>query len=177
MWDLFFGSHTVHAKLELWGIFQTLFWSDDDMGAENTLLFELCFLNFLQKQDFKVHIPYSDIFYSISQVWPFQIFCLHIVLVVYASSLTPLFKKINLVKQCGTLARCRYRGDHTHLFWDNDQVHFVCEENKFLSHNRITGWTGPLKNSSRCCFPPLPTLLTENRTCIFKPILGLENTH
>ena len=22
---------------------------------------------------------------------------------------------------------------------DNDQVHFVCEENKFLSHNRITG--------------------------------------
>ena len=115
--------------------------------------------------------------YSISQVWPFQNFCLHTALVVYVSSLTLLFKKINLVKQCGTLARCRYRGDHTHLFWDNDQVHFVCEENKFLSHNRITGWTGPLKNSSRCCFPPSPTLLTENRTCIFKPILGLENTH
>ena len=56
----------MHAKLELWGIFQTLFWSDDDMGAENTLLFELCFLNFLQKIDFKIHIPSA--IYNISQV-------------------------------------------------------------------------------------------------------------
>ena len=166
----------MHAKLELWGIFQTLFWSDDDMGAENTLLLKSCFLNFSEKY-FKVHIPiriyYSTYFSSLTI--PYLLFT------NYFGSLSffinSIIQKINLVKQCGTLARCRYRGDHTHLFWDNDQVHFVCEENKFLSHNRITGWTGPLKNSSRCCFPPLPTLLTENRTCIFKPILGLENTH
>ena len=47
-----------------------------------------------------------------------------------------------------------YKGDGskrtTHaFFWDNDQVHFVCEENKFLSHNRITGWTLP-PTSSLC---------------------------
>ena len=33
---------------------------------------------------------------------------------------------------------------------DNDQVHFVCEENKFLSHNRITGSQSRVQNMVFC---------------------------
>ena len=67
---------------------------------------------------------------------------------------------------------CKYKGDGskrtTHaFFWDNDQVHFVCEENKFLSHNRITGWTLP---------PPACSLYSSGRQLMQQQNLYLHRT-